>query len=256
MDGLDKLNETALPPQKEFYSKLNNTNITDVDYNHAQKVWKAFGMKTMKDYHDLYLATDVILLADVFETFRDVCMENYKLDPCWYYTAPGLAWDALLKKSKIKLELPTDINMLLMLEKGNRGGISTIIKRYAKANNKYTKSFDAKEPPKFIKYLDANNLYGWAMSQKLPTHDFKWMQARERIQWRRRPCFLEVDLEYPQDLHELHNEYPLAPEHLLINKVEKLIPNLNNKEKYVLHHETLKFYLKPRIKNYKNSSRY
>ena len=101
------------------------------------RIWNGFKLKTMGDYHDLYLKTDVLLLADVFEEFRRVCLENYKLDPAWHYTSSGLAWDAALKLTKVGLELLTDIDMLLMFEKGTRGGVSMISRRYGKANNKY-----------------------------------------------------------------------------------------------------------------------
>ena len=132
-----------------------------------------------------------------------------------------------------------------MIEKGIRGGISIISNRYGKANNKYMdKSFNEKEPSKYIQYLDANNLYGAAMSMKLPTHGFKWMNDKELPVGRKIPCILEVDLEYPKELHDLHNDYPLAPERVKCkNNVEKLIPNLRNKEKYVLHYKNLSQYL-------------
>ena len=116
-DGFDKLNETQLPPKEAFYSKLNDEDITEDNYQHAQKVWETFNMKTMREYHDLYLKSDVLLLADVFENFRDVCQKNYNLDPAWYYTAPGLAWDAALKLTKVNLELLTDITCYLWLRK-------------------------------------------------------------------------------------------------------------------------------------------
>ena len=241
-DALDKLNATQLPPKDAFYSKLNDENISDDDYKHAQKIWETFNMKTMREYHDLYLNSDVLLLADVFENFRDVCQIHYGLDPAHYYTAPGLAWDAALKYTKVNLELLTDIDMLLMIEKGIRGGISMISTRYGKANNPYMKNFDINKIISYIIYLDANNLYGGAMSRPLPTHGFKWMKEKDHAYWKNMPCILEVNLEYPTKLHDLHNDYPLAPERLLVNKVEKLIPNLNNKVKYVVHHETLKLY--------------
>ena len=241
-DGLDKLNKTQLPSKNEFYSILNDENISDNDYKHAQNVWETFNMETMRDYHNLYINSDVLLLADVFENFRDVCSKNYGLDPAWYYTAPGLAWDAALKITKVNLELLTDIDMLLMIEKGIRGGVSMISTRYGKANNPYMINFDINKVINYIIYLDANNLYGGAMSRPLPTHGFKWMNEKEISYWKNIPCILEVDLEYSHHLHKLHNDYPLAPERLLVNKVEKLIPNLNNKEKYVVHHETLKLY--------------
>ena len=136
VDSLDWLAELQLPPKETFYSKLNDEHISDEDYEHAQKVWEAFDCKTLKDYHDLYLKSDVIILADVFETFRDLCMTNYELDPAWYYTAPGLAWDAALKMTMVELELLTDIQRLDMAEEEIRGGISSIINRHAKANNK------------------------------------------------------------------------------------------------------------------------
>ena len=242
MDCFERLNETCLPPMKDFYSRLNDEDISTQDYTHAQQVWDEFQMKTMKDYHDLYLMTDVLLLAEVFEEFRNVCLKHYKLDPAWYYTTPGLAWDACLKESKVKLELLHDQDMLLMVEKGIRGGVSMISTRYGKANNKYMEEYDSSSPSKYIAYLDANNLYGWAMSKKLPTHGFKWMTPTQLANWRYHTCILEVDLEYPHDLHDLHNDYPLAPDHVTINGVEKLIPNFNNKERYVVHYETLRLY--------------
>ena len=200
-------------------------------------------MKTMGDHHDLYLKTDVLLLADVFEEFRSVCLENYELDPAWYYTSPGLAWDAALKESRVRLHLLTDYDMLLMFEQGIRGGVSMITNRYSKANNRYMKDFDETKPSKYIEYLDANNLYGWAMRENLPVRDFQWMSEEELRagDWEhsRVPCILEVDLEYPKDLHDLHNDYPLAPERITVNGVEKLIPNLNNKENYIIHWRNL-----------------
>ena len=191
--------------------------------------------------------TDVLLLADVFESFRNICIKNYELDPAHYYTAPGLAWDAALKITKVELELLTDIDMLLMVEKGIRGGVSMISNRYGKANNKYMgDKFNLSEPSKYLTYLNANNLYGAAMSMKLPTYGFTWMNKYELNNWENYSCILEVDLEYPKELHDLHNDYPLAPEQIEMNKVEKLIPNLREKEKYVkyvLHHKNLKQYL-------------
>ena len=249
MTGFDKLGENKLPYKKEFHRKLNNTDISNEDYKHAQNVWKTFECKTMRDYHDLYLKTDVMLLADVMENYRNVCIDNYGLDLLWYYTAPGLAWDAALKISGVELELIKDPNMYLMVENGIRGGISTITKRYAKANNKYMNEYDPEKERIYIPYLDANNLYGWAMSKSLPTDSFEWMTEEELVSWdsicneEGKGCILEVDLEYPEDLHDEHNEYPLAPERLKVGKVDKLIPNLRNKEKYVLHYENLKLYL-------------
>jgi len=127
-------------------------------------------------------------------------LKNYGLDPCWYFTALGLPWDAFVKKTDVKLELLNDVDMLLMFEKGIRGGVSMIPKQYAKANSKYMKDFNLEEESKFIQYLDANNLYGWAMSQPLPISEFKWMNENELENCKRdgKGCILAVDLEYPK----------------------------------------------------------
>ena len=248
MNTEEKFNDTKLPPREAFYSKLSGKGINNKDYKHALNVWNTFKMKTFKEYHELYNITDVLLLADVFENFRNICLKIYGLDPVYYFTAPGLAWDACLKITGIDLELLSNVNMLLMFEKGIRGGISIISNRYGKANNKYmVHGFNKNKPSKYLIYLDANNLYGCAMSEKLPTHGFKWLTGGEiekiyenRHNLNKMPCILEVDLEYPENLHDLHNDYPLCPEKVKCkNEVEKLIPNLRDKKKYVLHYKNL-----------------
>ena len=249
LDSIEKLKDPTPPPQEAFYSKLNGKGINNYNYKRVLNVWKTFKMKTFKDFLSVYNTSDVLLLADVFEKFRDVCLKNYGLDPAHYYTAPGLAWDAMLKMTKINLELLSDVDKLLMIEKGIRGGISIISNRYGKANNKYMKDFNKKELSKFLMYLDANNLYGRAMSEKLPVHSFKWMTTQEIenifnnqiVQvWEKTPCILEVDLEYPEELHDLHNDYPLCPERVECDRgVKKLIPNLRHKYNYVIHYKNL-----------------
>jgi len=119
-----------------FIQKRTDSDISDEDYNHAQTVWEEFKCKKLRDYLELYNKSDVLILADVFENFRDICMKEYKLDPAWYYTAPGIAWDAALKYTKVKLELLSDVDMLLMVQSGTRRGICLVPNRYAKANNK------------------------------------------------------------------------------------------------------------------------
>ena len=270
MDSFKKFKE-QLPPKEEFYSILNDKHIEDEDYQHAHNVWKTFNLKNMGEYHDLYLASDILLLADVFENFRKTCLKYYKLDPCHYFTSPGLSWDAMLKMTNIKLELMTDIDMFQFIEKGLRGGISYIANRHGEANNKYMKKYDEKAPSKYIMYLDANNLYGWAMSQYLPTGGFRWMTQKQidKIDLAKykedseKGLILEVDLIYPKELHDLHNDYPLAAEKITVTKemlspyceeirdkfkistglVQKLIPTLSKKEKYVLHYRNLQLCL-------------
>jgi hypothetical protein len=251
MDSIQRLAETELPSKQAFYSKLNNTDISDEDYDHAKKVWDVFKCKTMREYHDLYNKSDVLILADILENFRDVCMEHYKLDPAWYFTSPGLAWDAALKLTRVELELITDYDMLLMIKQGIRGGVSTIANRFAHANNKYMgESFDSTKPSIFIPYLDANALYAWAMSKPLPIRGFRWMNEKELGDWKTisskegQGCILEVDLEYSKELHDQHNDYSLAPESVKPegSTVAKLIPNLSSKTKYVVHYENLKLY--------------
>ena len=270
MDSFNKFNE-KLPPKEEFYSILNDEHTSDEDYQHAQNVWNVFSIKNMGEYHDLYLKSDALLLADVFENFRKTCLEYYKLDPCHYFTSPGLSWDAMLKMTNIKLELMTDVDMFQFIEKGLRGGISYIANRYGKANNRYMKEHDEKAPSKYIMYLDANNLYGWAMSQYLPTGGFRWMTQNQIDKTdlakykedSKKGFIVEVDLEYPEGLHNLHNDYPLGPEKVKVTNdmlsdycknisekynistglVSKLIPTLEKKEKYVLHYRNLQLYI-------------
>ena len=162
--SLSKVSEKQLPTKEAFYSKLNDEHITDEDYTHALNVWSTFKCKTIRDYHNLYLKSDVLLLADVFENFRATCLRHYNLDPAHYYTSPGLAWDTCLKETGQKLQLLHDYDMLMMFERGIRGGITHISKRYAEANNKYMTDYNPDKPSTYIQYLDANNLYGWAMS--------------------------------------------------------------------------------------------
>ena len=133
----------------------------------------------MGDYHDLYLKTDVLLLADLFEKFISICLDYYELDPCHYFSSPGLSWDAMLKMTAIELELISDIDMHLFIEQGMRGSISCIAKRYSKGNNKHMECYDSIKESKYIAYLDANDLYGWAMGHYLPYSEFEWLNQKE-----------------------------------------------------------------------------
>ncbi|KAK3731226.1 hypothetical protein QZH41_004694 [Actinostola sp. cb2023] len=273
MSSVEKFQNTCLPPKEAFYSSLKDEHISDADYEHAQRVFETFQCQNLGDYHDLYLKSDVLLLADVFENFRNICQEYYQLDPGHFYTSPGLSWLACLKMTGVELELLTDPDMYLFVEEGLRGGISMITHRHAKANNPYVQDYNPDQENNYLMYLDANNLYGWAMSQSLPVNNFGWLSPGEVEELQENLMtlpddgtegyILEVDLEYPKELHDLHNDYPLAPErqkvpqdwlspycHQLIEDLElnftpteKLVPNLNDKTHYILHYRNLKQYL-------------
>jgi hypothetical protein len=160
VDSPERFNETELPPEEAVYSQLNATGISVAEYEYAQQVCYVFNCTTFRDYNDLYNKADVLQLAYIFEIFRDVCMKNYKLDPAWYYIAPDLAWDACLKLTVVTLELPQDYEMISLIKEGTRRGISSILHRYSKANNKYLSDYDHKVSSIFFKYIDAYNLYG------------------------------------------------------------------------------------------------
>ena len=197
----------------------------------------------MGDYHDLYVQTDTLLLADVFEKFRDKCIEIYGLDPSYFYSAPGLAWQACLKKTDVKLELLTDYQMLLMIEEGIRGGMCQSTHKCAKANNKYIKNYDKKIESSYLTYLDASNLYGWTMSQKLSVNGFMWDRylsdfTEDFLKNYDENCdlgyFLEVDVEYPKKLLGSHKELSFLPEKK-IEKVEKHDSILHRRRRKICH---------------------
>ena len=230
-------------------------------------------MKTIKDYHDLYLKCDALLSADVFEKFRNNSLQNYGLCPSHFLSAPALSWNAVLNMTKVELVLIPDPDMYIFIEKGTRGGVSGISNRYSKANNKYLKSYQSKQESKHIIYLDANNLYVYAMSKFLPTSGFIWIDPKEfhlnkYTNNSSKGCVLEVDLEYPKELRELHNDYPLAADkielkreiffdyqlkivdlyNIPVGNVKKLVPNFFDKEKYVVHYVNLQLYLRLGLK--------
>ena len=209
VNSWDRFNETQLPPMDAFYSNLNMSSISEEDYQYAQQVWEEFGIHNLGDYHDLYLRT------------------------------------ACLKHTGIRLELLTDPDMLLMFGRGIRGGITQAVRKYASANNKYMGDrSNPKSESSYLQYLDANNLYGWAMSQPLPTGGFKWVDVNsneisELATRTDKRYLLEVDVSYPKELHNQHNDLPFMCERMEINGVEKLVPNLRDKKNYVIHIQAL-----------------
>ena len=172
MDNWERFNETLLPDKEAFYSNLHMKDITDVAHRHAKRVFKNLSNKNLGDYHDLHVQSDTLFLADVFENFRNMCIKVFELDPACFLSAPGLAWQACLKKIEVELELITDPDMLLIVEKGIRGGICHAILRYAKASNKYMKDCNKDEEESCLQCNDANKLYGFAMPEPLPADGF------------------------------------------------------------------------------------
>ena len=236
-------------------------------------------MKTMKDYHGLYLKYDVLLSADVFEKFTNNSLKNYGLFPTLYLSASALCWDAMLNMTKVELELISDLDMYIFFEKGMRGGVSYISDRYKKANNKYLKSYDPKQESKHIIYLDANNLYGYAMSKFLSMSGFKWLDPKKfnlnkYTSNSSKGCVLQVDLEHLKELRESHSDYPLTLDkieikremlsdyqlkiadhyNILTGNLNKLVSKFFDKQRYLIHYESLQLYLKLGLKLKKNTS--
>ncbi|XP_031355178.1 uncharacterized protein LOC116179519 [Photinus pyralis] len=255
MDSWEKFNETNLPEKIQFYSKLRQSHISDQEYSHARNVWRKFETQNLGQYSDLYLMSDVLILADVFTNFREKCITTHKLDPAFFFTAPGYTWQCMLNYTKVKLELLTDVDMMLFVEKGIRGGITQCCTKYSKANNKYLngKNYDPTKPPTHIMYMDMVNLYGWAQSQCLPLNNFKWLSEAKLKSLTPEAILntpddavegliLEVDLLYPRQLHDQHKSIPFCVEHDTPPgaKNKKLLATLHSKTRYVIHYRNLK----------------
>ena len=228
IDNWERFDEAPLPNKESFYSNLNMENVEDIDYRHGNNVFKRFKLKNLREYHDLYVQSDTLLLADVFENFRNTCLKVYELDLAHFLPLLGLAWQACLKKTNIKLELLTDYDMSLIVEEGIRGEICHSIHRQARANNKYMKNYDKNEESSYIQYLDANNLYGWAMSQKLPKNGFKWANNEIDEEFIKsydensdKGYNLEAGVKYLRKLHDLHSDLPFLPKRMKIDKCKK-----------------------------------
>lgn len=248
LDTYSKLDETALPSRDLFYSSINNETVSIENYNHAHYVWQNFNIQNLGEYSDLYMKTDILLLADIFENFREKSVQCYRLDPAYSYTLPNYAWEVMLLYTDIHMELLTDIDMLMFIERGIRGGIAQCITRYARANNKYMQSdYDPNMTTNYLMYFDVNNLYGFAMSQPLPYGQFKWVDDVESFDISSIKAdsdigyIFEVDLSYPQDLHDLHSDLPFCPTHdkATNSKQTKLLTTLHNKTRYIIHYQNL-----------------
>ena len=220
MDSMDRFDETSLPSIEKFYSKLQMKHINENDYKHAKKGWDVFEIKTLGKYQDLYVQADTAQLTDAFENFRLLCLKEYQLDPVYFVSTPSLAFEAMLKITKAKIELFTDINMVLMTEKGMRGGLTQVVKKHAIANNKYLPTYDRSKKNVLLQYLDANNLYGYAMNKTLPLNGYKWADVsiftddfiKNYDDEGDKGYSLEVDVEYPKELLIAHKDLPFIPE--------------------------------------------
>ena len=271
MTSRDKFLETSLPPIEDFYDRLRDEPVTQDDYDRAQQTWTRFGITNMEEYHNHYLLTDVLLLCDVFQSFRQSVMDHHRLDCLHFFALPSLSWAMALKHTDVKLELITDPDMYLLIENNMRGGIPTISQRYASANNPYVDGFDSEQTSRFITYLDANSLYATAQCKPLPVDNFRFLSSDEIDRFDIASIdadaevgyIIECDLHYPTHLHDSHNLYPLAPEHLTVSfdmlspyakslldpnrswkPTKKLTPNLMDKSKYVCHYRNLQLYLR------------
>ena len=222
------MNDTKLPTIDKFYSQLYDSGCDEKDYKRALEVWETFNCKTFLDYHNLYLSSDVLLLTDIWESFKASCYKNYQLDPTYYFTLPGYGFDVMLKYTGVELELFTDINYYEFMEKGIRGGLSQISTRYAKANNKYMRLYDPEQEESYIVYLDANNLYGGSMNEYLPYGGFNLYDTNIDV-WNKYRIMsmdnegndganLEVDIHIPEKFHDYMNNYVPFPESIKIKK--------------------------------------
>ena len=278
MDNEQRLKDTELPPKEAFYNDLTQSHIGDAEYSFARFVWDEMECRTFQDYMETYLATDVMLLADVFENFRTNCMNDYELDPAHYISSAQYTFDAFLRYSRCRLDSFRDVDHYLYTQSALRGGVSQISHRLSFANNKYLTKYDPSAPSKYILYMDLVNLYGYAMTQLLPVGGLRWMSSEELSlenilslpEFGAEGCFVSVTLSYPKHLHDLHSDLPLAPKHdkiplksiskysrdvvtkhnlanSSVNKT-KLMTTFFTKENYTVHYRLLQFYARQGLK--------
>ena len=238
MDSWQKFDETSLPDKEAFYSNLNMEYITDGDYRHGKTIFEYLINKNLGNYRDLYVQSDTLLLADVFENFRNMFVKVYELDPAHFLSATGLAWQACLKRTKVKLELLTNVDKLLMVEKGIRRGICHAIYRYAKANNKYKENYNKDKEESFLQYY----MVGQCLKKLTVRGILKFNEEfiKNYDEDSDKGYILEVDVKYPKNLHGLHEDLPFLPKRIKIGQCKKLAGNLYDKKTCVLHIRSLK----------------
>lgn len=270
-NSADVLQEKTLPPIEAFKNVLTNTDISQEDYQHAQEVYRFFRCNFFSDYLELYQNADTLLLAEVFESFRRMSLEHYKLDPLHYFTLSQLTFDAGLKYTNIELELLGDINQYIWFEGQMRGGLCLLNRRYKRANKELV-GYKPHQPQNYILPLDAINLYGCILCSALPMCNFSWLSRDETENFdisnippdSEVGYILEVDLDYPENCMDAHENFPLAPEHLTLTydhlspyakelcdrlnlrgvyPCKKLIPNFHAKQNYITHYMNLQFYI-------------
>jgi hypothetical protein len=285
VDSLCKLNETNLPPKECFFSKLNNLEVSDDDYAFAKTVWDKFNVANLGGYLDIYLKSDICLLADVFQKFRNALYTNFRLEALHYVSLPSFAWSAMLKMSGVNIELISDCDQYKLFDSMKRGGMVNVPCRFAKAENKYTRSSvqpiepaqhanqvgDANLDDSFVAYYDIVNSYGASLSEPLPLSDFRWLSESEMESINLLDIaddaevgyIIQCDFDYPRELHDSHNCLPLAPHRIKLTKnilspfiqdnhqhtpSVKLMNTLYPKKNYAVHYRTYKFYVKHGLK--------
>ena len=264
VDSFTKFSETKLPDI--WINTLTNERISESDYQHAKDVWHALQIHNLGEYHDIYLRVDVTTLADVFENFRKLCFHHFNLDPAHFLTAPHFAWNAMLKTTKVKLDILAEKDHLDIVRRGIRGGMCGVYhSRYFQANNPRCENYEDTKPTTWLILLDANNLYGGVMCENLPSGNFSDVKISiedvlATSDSSPHGYFVVLDLEYPSELHDQHNDYPLAPDHMEITKemlsmwqsetscdsgrTMKLLQTFHGKQFYVCHYRILKFYVR------------
>lgn len=274
LSDISKLDAKELPPREAFYSQLSGSGVSEKDYNHAMRVWRVANVKNMREYTELYLRLDVALLADVFEGYRHRSIKGTGLDPAFYPTLPSFGHQVMLRMTKVKFELLSDINMYTVVERAKRGGYSGVLKRLAIANVPSESNYDPKKPISHIIYKDANNLYGAAMMLHLATGGYRWeldsewtieriMSHLDLAHQQARGALLEADVSFPDECHDRLSSFPVLPEvcevrtdmlspyqrmlkeatHAPESSGEKLIAHLGPRTRYVIDVRALAYYL-------------